>query len=100
MWVDLEIENAVSERRLLVEVKSFLPGESMVENLANAIGKYQLYEAAIAIRKLGLTLYLAIPVGVYEGIFQEDIGIELRRNIDIRLIIYDPENEVVVRWIP
>jgi len=100
LWVDLHIEDAAGQRRLLVEVKSFLGGESAVENLANAIGKYQIYEAAIAIRKLQLPLYLAIPIRAYEGIFSEDIVTELTRNIEINLIIYDPENEVIVRWVP
>jgi hypothetical protein len=89
LWVDLHIGDAAGQHRLLVEVKSFLVGESAVENLANAIGKYQIYEAAIAIRKLQLPLYLAIPIRVYEGIFSEDIVAELTQNIKIRLIRYD-----------
>ncbi len=100
LWVDLHIQDKTGERRLLVEVKSFLAGESVVENLANAIGKYQIYEAAIALRKLQLPLYLAIPIHTFEGIFNEDIVQELTRKIKVRLIVYDPEKEVIVRWIP
>lgn len=100
LWVDLHIEDKTGERRVLVEVKSFLAGESAVENLANAIGKYQIYEAAIAIRRLQLPIYLAIPIQIFEGIFSEDLVHELTRKIEVRLIVYDPEKEVIVQWIP
>lgn len=100
LWVDLHIEDKAGEQRLLVEVKSFLTGESAVENLANAIGKYQIYEAAIAIRELELSIYLAIPIQTFDGIFSEGIVQALIRKINLRRIVDDPVNEVIVQWLP
>lgn len=99
-WVDLFVESAAGDQRMLVEGKSFLPGESEIENLANAIGKYLIYEVAIALGGLQLPLYLAVPLPTFQGILQAPFVEDLRRKIHIRLIVADTVSEVIHQWIP
>jgi hypothetical protein len=43
-------------------------------------------------------LYLAVPVIVYEALFQREFLLVSVERYQIRLIIYDPISEVVMLW--
>ncbi len=45
-------------------------------------------------------LYLAIREAVYNDVFEEPIGTILLENRRVRLIVFDPHAEVIVKWIP
>lgn len=45
-------------------------------------------------------LYLAIRKMVYLEVFEEPIGSILLENDRIRLIVFNPKTEEVVKWIP
>jgi hypothetical protein len=46
------------------------------------------------------TLYLAIREAVYLDLFEEEIGkMLLERNV-VKLLSFNPEQEVITRWIP
>jgi XisH protein len=49
---------------------------------------------------MDVTLYLAVPLVAYEGILSEPIGQAVRRDFNLNLVVFDPETEEVVRWIP
>jgi hypothetical protein len=44
-------------------------------------------------------LYLAVREATYADVFQEPIGEILLENQRVRLIVFDPQKEVIVRWI-
>lgn len=94
LWVDLHIENGAGEKRALVEIKSF-SGQSVIEDLANAIGKYLIYRAALIATQTQVLLYLAIPSCTHRQIFSESLGLVLRRMIPLHLIVYDIAGEVI-----
>ena len=45
-------------------------------------------------------LYLAIREEVFIDLFEEPVGSILLENQRVRLIVFDPQTEVIVKWIP
>ena len=73
---------------------------SLVQDLKEAVGQYVLYEGALAEspENVGRTLFLAIRDETYDAVFEEAIGQMLLRHSDLRLIVFDPVQEVIIRW--
>jgi len=84
--------------RIAVEIKSFV-GTSEVEDLKNALGQYILYEKIIKRQLLDRTLYLAIRETTYNNLFSQEIGQILLEEKTLKLIIFNPETEVITKWI-
>ncbi len=100
LWIDLRATKHNGESIILVEVKSFNPGQSMVEALANALGQYMLYIAALKyLQDDAAILVLAIPSAAYDGIFSEALGETVQNTFDLKLVVYDPDAEEIVKWI-
>ena len=85
--------------KIAVEVKSFV-SPSEVQDLQNALGQYVLYHDILARTEPNRVLYLAIRQAVFIDLFEEPIGKLLLENQRIRLIIFDPQTEIIVQWIP
>lgn len=103
MFVDIGAEQLVAAERsgekIAVEVKSF-QSPSEVADLKNAVGTHILYHDILAQLEPDRILYLAIREKVYLSLFEEPIGRILLDNHRLRLIVFDPNQEVIVRWIP
>ncbi len=103
MYVDLGAETLLAAElgatRIAVEIKSFL-GPSPVAELERALGQYVLYQDLLQQIHAGRTLFLAVPQGAYEGIFQDPLGELLLQNRRIMLIVVDPAREEITQWIP
>ncbi len=84
----------------MVEVKELYDVDSPVEALANAVGKYFLYRTSLNNEEINTPLYLAVSVAAYQGILSEKIGKLAVGQGSISLLIFDPDQEEVVRWIP
>ncbi|HIE28979.1 TPA: fatty-acid oxidation protein subunit alpha [Candidatus Poribacteria bacterium] len=88
MFVDLGIA---------VEIKSFA-GPSNISEFHTALGQFLDYEQALEEQEPDRVLYLAVPVDVYDTFFiLQFIQTAIRRH-QLRLVIYEPEQEVIVRW--
>jgi len=102
MYVDFAAEQVLaaqrSNRRIAVEVKSFL-GKSFMTDLERALGQFVLYRAVLARREPDRELLLAIPFDVAE-IFKEPLGQLLVESNLVRAVVFDPVEEVITRWIP
>lgn len=100
--VDLGAEQLLgAERgteRIAVEVKSFL-GDSLLTDYHAALGQFLNYRLALEVRDSERTLYLAIPVIAYESFFQREFSQISVERYEIKLIVYDPNQERVVQWI-
>jgi hypothetical protein len=46
------------------------------------------------------TLYLAIPLSAYETFFKREFAQISVEKYQLKLIIYNPNKEVIVQWIP
>ena len=103
LMIDLGAERIVgAERngeRIAVEIKSFIK-LSPVQDLKEAVGQFVLYEGALAEspQNIDRTLFLAIRDETYDTVFEEAIGQMLLRHSHLRLIVFDPVEEVIILW--
>ena len=103
MYVDLGAEQVLAaekqERKIAVEIKSFL-GHSEMDDLEKAIGQYVVYRSVLQEREPGRELYLAVPIDIFQNIFEEPIGKLLLQNNLAQVFGFDSQKEEVVAWIP
>lgn len=97
LWVDIR---AFKVSPALVEVKGFENMPSPIDYLESAVGQYVLYQAALEYLSIATPLFLAVPEAAYNGILSEDIGQAVIRKADIHLVVFNPELEEIVQWIP
>ena len=86
------------DKKIAVEVKSFI-GTSEIEDLKNALGQYILYEKVLRSKLSERTLYLAIRKDIFNGLFSQEIGQILLSDDYLKIIIFDPETEMITQWI-
>lgn len=104
MYIDLGAEKLLAAekagRKIAVEIKSFI-GASPIQNLRDALGQYMLYEDMLTYTEPGRVLYLAIRKVVFTNLFEEElVGKILLDKQRLRLIIFQPDSEVITQWIP
>jgi hypothetical protein len=103
MYVDLGAEQLLAAekgtRRIAVEVKSFV-GLSEMDDLEKAIGQYVVYHDVLLQVEPERDLYLAINEATFVNLFEEPIGKLLLDNRRVRLLVFDPQTEVIRQWIP
>jgi hypothetical protein len=102
IYVDCGAEHPITAekegRKIAVEVKSFV-GPSIVHDLEQALGQYGLYRMVLAQDEPQRQLFLAIPEGTYEGIFREPLGQLVLAEGHMYMLVFNPSQEVIVRWI-
>ncbi|MGF1519221.1 MAG: XisH family protein [Nodosilinea sp.] len=103
LFIDLGAEKLLAaekgSNKIAVEIKSFV-GASEIRDLENALGQFVLYQNVLSLTEPDRTLYLAIREAVYLDLFEEEIGkMLLERNV-VKLLSFNPEQEVITRWIP
>lgn len=103
MFVDLGAERLLAaekgEHKIAVEIKSFT-GPSDMFDLERALGQYIVYHDVLAEREPDRVLYLAVPRGTLQEIFEEPIGQLMLKNHRAQLLVFEPKGEVIVQWIP
>jgi hypothetical protein len=100
LWIDLLATKSAQSLAILIEVKGFENSPSLIEELGKATGQYVIYRAAIAAKQLDMPLYLAVPLAAFSGILSEDLGKQVTQETGIKLLVFDPVKEEIVRWIP
>jgi hypothetical protein len=102
LFIDLGAEKILiaekENQKIAIEIKSFI-GTSEVEDLKNALGQYVLYEKIIKRQLLERILYLDIRETTYNNLFSQEIGQILLEEKTLKLIIFNPEEEVITQWI-
>ncbi len=103
LYVDLGAERLLAAERagnrIAVEVKSFV-GASDMADLETAIGQFAVYNVVLTRTDPGRILYLAVPERAGTTVFEEPIGQLLVATYDLRLLVFDPVAEEVLRWMP
>ncbi|MBE9160038.1 XisH family protein [Nodosilinea sp. LEGE 06152] len=101
--IDLGAEKilaAVRDReKIAVEIKSFL-GESELFDYHAALGQFLNYRLALQGTEPDRILYLAVPKETYKSLFSRDLAEASVQQYQVKLLIYDPEEEVIVQWRP
>lgn len=103
LYVDLGAERLIAAEKgtaqIAVEIKSFL-GPSEVDDLEKALGQYTLYAEVLRHLQPARQLYLAVSDSAFATIFEEPIGSLLVEAQRLRLVVFHPREEEVMRWIP
>jgi hypothetical protein len=103
LYVDLGAERTTvgaekGKKRIAVEVQSFL-SPSPVRDLQEAVGQYDVYRAILAETERDRALYLAVPRRVFDGILSERLGQMIVTRLQIRLLVFDEQQERITTWI-
>ena len=102
LYIDLGAEKLIAaekgQQKIAIEIKSFI-SQSPVTDLENALGQFILYYDILEEQGSDRILYLAIPYRTYTEIFTEPIGKILLKRQRLRLLVFDPKQEVIVQWI-
>ncbi|AVH63493.1 XisH family protein [Nostoc sp. 'Peltigera membranacea cyanobiont' N6] len=104
--VDFEIDLAAEQllgaeregRKIAVEIKSFI-SPSNVSEFHTALGQFLNYRDALDKIEHDRLLYLAVRLPVYETFFQRKFIISAVEKYQLRLVIYDVEQEVISQWL-
>jgi len=88
------------ERKIAVEVKSFLR-ESRIADLEQALGQYILYADILKRTEPERELYLALPLSAFADLFEGDQFAQiLLENHRLNLLVFNPQTEDIVQWLP
>ncbi|HEY7544104.1 MAG TPA: element excision factor XisH family protein [Blastocatellia bacterium] len=103
LYVDLGAERDTiaaekSGQKIAVVIKSFL-SPSIMRDLEGAVGQYEVYRIVLLELEPDRLLFLAVPQRVYESIFAERFGQLILQRVKIRLIVFDEQQERIIKWI-
>jgi hypothetical protein len=85
-------------RKIAVEIKSFI-GQSEIEDLENALGQFILNRNVMNKTEPDRELYLAVREQVFYELFEEPVGKLLLENEKLRLMVFNSQEEVIVKWV-
>jgi XisH protein len=104
--VDFEIDLAADKllaaeregRKIAVEVKSFI-SPSNVSEFHTALGQFLNYRDALEKVEPDRQLYLAVRLPIYQTFFQRRFIVSAVDRYQLRLVIYDVQQEVINQWL-
>ncbi len=100
--IDLGTEKLISAEKgteqIVVEVKSFL-NKSLTYDFHLAYGQFRIYRRGLSKTDPERVLFLAMAKDVYIEIQQRSFYMDLIRDENINLLIFDPLNKIVDTWI-
>lgn len=85
-------------RKIAVEIKSFL-NASKLADLKDAIGQFIIYRSALRKTFPERELFLAIRDTAFANTFEHPEGETLRVEENIKIIIFNAEQQEIVQWI-
>jgi hypothetical protein len=103
LFIDLGAERATigAERgseRIAVEISSFV-ADSPVRDLQEAVGQYVVYRALLSRAEPDRSLFLGVSAQVYDSVLSEPLGQLVAAEVRLRVLVFDPHQQKVVRWI-
>lgn len=100
--VDLGAERLIgaekNNEKIAVEIKSFL-GLSEIHEFYKALGQFNYYQLALEDDQPDRVLYLAVPSDIYETLFTEPLTLKAIQRYQIKIIVYNIEDESIEKWI-
>ncbi|MBE9006647.1 XisH family protein [Fortiea sp. LEGE XX443] len=104
--VDFEIDLAAEQllaaeqegRKIAVEIKSFI-SPSNVSEFHTALGQFLNYRDALDKIESDRLLYLAVRAPIYQSFFQRKFIASAVKKYQLRLMIYDVQEEVISQWL-
>lgn len=84
--------------KIAVEIKSFL-NDSALADFHTALGQFLNYRLVLEELDPERTLYLAVPFTSYESFFQRELPKASVKRHQVKIIVYNPVREEIVKWI-
>jgi hypothetical protein len=101
MYVDLGIGKIIAvekaDQKIAVEIKSF-SSPSILYDFHLAVGQFMNYRLALEEQYPQYILYIAVPLDAYDTFFTLKFTQLAVQRYQLKLIIYDTENEEIVKW--
>ncbi len=101
MYIDLGAEKIIGaekgDRKIAVEIKSFV-GTSSISEFHTALGQFLNYRMALEDQEPDRVLYLAITTQVFQAFFAGRFIQKAVRAHQLRLVVFDPEDEEIEQW--
>ena len=102
MYVDLAAEKMIlavkDEQKIAVEIKTF-GSSSSITDAQKSLGQYFIYLSVLKRLEPERKLYLALHEEAFEDFFSEPLGEILLSDYKVPIIVFNPEQEVITRWI-
>lgn len=103
LFIDLGAERVTigAERgseRIAVEIASFV-ADSPVRDLQEAVGQFVVYRAILSKVEPERTLFLGVSPQVYDSVLSEPVGQLVAAEVRLRILVFDPHQQKVIRWI-
>jgi hypothetical protein len=99
--IDLAAERLIAadrgEEKIAVEIKSFI-GTSPISDFHTALGQFLNYRIMLEINEPDRQLYLAVPQETYKIFFQSQFAKLAIERYQLKLIVYNPVEEAIVKW--
>jgi hypothetical protein len=100
--IDLGLQKIIiAEKRtekIAVEVKSFIK-PSIIHEFHAVLGQYLGYIVGLEKVESDRVLYLAMPQNAYEILTEMPIFQAIVDRFNLKLIIFEPKNEIIIAWI-
>jgi len=102
MQIDLGAENLIAAERdnqkIAVEIKSFT-NPSNISEFHTALGQFLNYQVALEEQQPDRQLFLAVPLVAFRDFFNLPFVQNVVARFTLKLLIYEPIEEVIVEWI-
>jgi len=101
LYVDLGAERMIAAERgtekIAVEVKSFVK-KSLLSAFHELVGQFINYKSALESQEYERILFIAIPEDTYKSLFQKSFIKNVVTRTQIKLIIFEPDEEIILQW--
>jgi len=100
--IDLGAEQLIAAEkestRIAIEIKSFIAPSDITE-FHLALGQFLNYRVALKVKAPERILYLAVPLEIYNDFFSEELTQLSVQEYNVKILVFDPEKEVITQWI-
>ncbi len=101
LLIDLAAERVIAaekdNEKIAVEIKTFI-GKSTMYDLHLAVGQFMVYQIALEEKEPDRVLFLAVPMEILQQIFLKPKASKLTERVNLKIIGFDVEKEVIVEW--
>lgn len=102
LFADLAAERTIAAQKdnekIAIEIKMF-GSKSAYDDLEKAFGQYQVYRSFLRQIEPSRKIFLAVSLEKKEKIFSRESVKFLVGDLQIKLVIFNPETEEIVEWI-
>lgn len=100
--IDLGAEQLIAaikeDKKVAIEIKSFT-GQSPTYDFHNALGQFLNYAVALGEYEPERELYLAVPDSFYKSFAAKEIIRKIITRYQVKLLVFDPDNQTLLQWI-